>query len=178
MSTNFEFLRGDDFEPEYLSREEPIQNRRRRSYQKCVNVLVFQEPDLNTLLITPRNGTKDGSLRIGPAAAGYVNPRESYEAAAMRALKDDLFHDQAELPGDINLVKIGKFNYPRDHKTGLFYTVNRGPFPYNHGDIGIIYWQNIDETLRNMKFDPKAYSVHFKNAISRFTEYRSQMNQS
>jgi len=142
---------------------------------RSVNILVFQEPKLENLLIARRSEKQEVSaFKLHPSAGGHVKLGQSYLNAALDELHEELFH-LMELPRDISLVQIAKYkNNTRPtnkENTCLFYTVYAGPFSIDKKEIKEVYWKDFNEVWKDMNSNPKKYTATFLNAMKEFRRF-------
>jgi isopentenyldiphosphate isomerase len=154
---------------------EPFEVVRERGLRRrTVNIFLFQKPDMINTLITQRSAKIEAApLKLQLAAGGHVDAGESYEAAALRELREELFHETV-LPSGLVLVEIDKYKNDKDEKreiTKLYRGVYPGPFSPDPEEVERAYWQNVCEVMKDIERNPGAYTNTIRIAMSRFTNY-------
>lgn len=138
---------------------------------RSVQILLFKEPSLETLLVAQRSSQQETSkLKLHPSVGGHVKLGQSYLEAAREELREELFYGLSELPTGIELVEVSRYkNDSREtnqENTCLFYTVYSGVLIPDPAEIKVIQWQNIYEVKEFMAKNPKNYTKTFLNAMN------------
>jgi 8-oxo-dGTP pyrophosphatase MutT (NUDIX family) len=137
------------------------------------NILVFEQPDLRKTLVTRRSAmVKNAPLKLS-LSGGHVNSGESYETAARRELKEELFY-RLDLPNGIILVEIARYvdyNPEKKENLALFYTEFPGPFSPDPEEVAEVYWQDRHQVWEDITRNPGNYTSTIAVAMRKLKEY-------
>lgn len=145
---------------------------------RSVQVLVFREPDLETLLVSQRNQGMVSGGKFHTSAGGHVKLGQTYEQAALEELGEELFCNMRELPSGIVLVEVTRYKNDtrktNKENTGLSYAVYDGPFSPDPEEIASIDWVSRHRIWQDMLLNPDKYTQTFINAILEFKKWRGK----
>ncbi len=145
--------------------------------RRGAGVLVFTDAALTKLVVQKRSAT----LMIDPnklttSASGHLDAGESYDAAALRELHEELFHGR-EMPA-LSLNLIRKFSLEegprRSAFVALYYTVHPGPFFPDPAEIESISIVELEGLRKDMKAHPEKYWVGLVKEIGLFDEWMAK----
>lgn len=145
--------------------------------RRGAGVLVFTDTSLTRLVVQKRSA----KLRIEPnkltsSASGHLDAGESYDAAALRELHEELFHGR-EMPA-LSLNLIRRFSIEegprRSAFVALYCTVYAGPFFPDPAEIASITVVGLDELRLDMKAHPERYWSGFIEEIGLFDEWMAK----
>lgn len=111
------------------------------------------------LLIHRRSAAKDEfPLRYTSSASGHVDAGESYDAAAVRELREEL---GVELPLTY-VTKIRGGPETANEHTVLYRGLSDGPFSPDPHEIECIEWRTVDEITKGIVFHPDDFTPPFR----------------
>ncbi|MGE0377680.1 MAG: NUDIX domain-containing protein, partial [Planctomycetaceae bacterium] len=124
---------------------------------RAVHIWVFRSD--GRLLIHLRSKTKDEyPLRYTSSASGHVDAGETYDAAVVRELRE-------ELGVELRLTRLvmipGGPNTANEH-TVLYRCESDGPFSTDPGEIARIEWRTIDEIAARIDRHPDDFTPPFR----------------
>lgn len=146
---------------------------------RSVGILVFDKPDLETLLICERSHLQAVSpLKLHSSAAGHTKLGQSYLDAALDELREELFYGMEQLPSGITLVHTVTFrneSRPTNREiVQLFHAVYPGPFSPDYQEVERLFWQDCHETWQDMQKNPNRYAFTFRKVLAEFRKYRGE----
>lgn len=171
---------------EVVGSSEFIEAHKKGLRHRSIQILVFQESDLENLLVSQRSkDSKSAPLKFGPSVGGHVDSGQSYLEAARKELGEELFAGE-ELP-DIDLVEVSKYPNVTTYKVPgdtdsvnreiscLFYAVHNRLFKVGE-EFGRVFWENRHKVLQAMKNSPEDYTPSFVNAMEKLEEFLSELS--
>lgn len=139
---------------------------------RSVQVLVFKEQDLETLLVAQRIREIVSGGKFHPSVGGHVKSGQSYLEAGLDELREELFYEMTELPRGITLVEVAKYQNDsrptNKENTYLYYCVYEGPFSHDPTEIESIEWLSRHRVWNDMLLNPNKYTQTFVNAMHQF----------
>ena len=143
----------------------------RNLYTRSVHILL--ENQRGELLICKRPETKKAYPNLYTSSAGgHVEEGESYTAAAIRELREEL---------DIStpLTDAGRFDVVNETERAIHWlyvgkiesNVNLSTDPY---EIGSIHFWGVDELWKNVTQNPKRYAPSFLKAFHQFLVWKGK----
>ncbi len=148
---------------------------------RAVHVFFFRDDSYQELDIVLRSRRKLLSpLLWHSTVSGHVNYGEQYKDAAYRETREEMFHNQDELPVGFHLEEICSFhNDWRDHNgrnkenVRLFRTVYDGLVDYDRAEIETKMFRPVEDIRRDMldRNLRRRYSPDFKNAFEAYVAH-------
>jgi len=122
-------------------------------------ILVFKDNSYTETIIQKRSMkiSNPGKLCI---PGGHLSSGEDYITGAKRELQEELFHWQ-ELPKEIEFEELFKIKKSTDHDyefNVVYRVVHLGPFSKDPDEVEDYFFEDIKETLKKIKTEPKNYT--------------------
>ncbi len=131
---------------------------------RAVHVLIFNDED--ELFMQKRSANKDTWPGAWDSScSGHVDSGESYEAAALRELEEELGW-QPDGPLE-HLFKLHPCEETGNEFIEIYRVTGTGPFRLNTEEIEIGEWMNVPNLLQRIEYTPKRFSSAFRLVMER-----------
>ena len=157
---------------------------KRGAWHRSVHIFIFDNQDLEELLLQLRSGKKkQGSLQYQTSAAGHVDEGESYKKAGWRETREELAFGKARLPRGLTLYKGPKIInrtrfgsgesavYNREH-VQIYWGVSpegkNTEYFFDRAETETILWKPVEEVERDVKNEERRnnYTPDFRNVFA------------
>ncbi len=164
-------------EDEVIGQEDFIVVHSQGLRHRSVQILVIEYPDYriqsSRMLVAERSKKQEASaLKLHCPVGGHVRAGETYLDAALRQYREELFHENLDLPMGVMLNELQRYKNDsrptNKENTCLFLTQMSGPFFPDPKEISRLFWQEPEELYDDMRHNPDNYTHTFKTAVDNY----------
>ncbi|MBI2023210.1 NUDIX domain-containing protein [Candidatus Giovannonibacteria bacterium] len=110
------------------------------------------------------------------SSAGHVDVGESYLEAAKRELSEELGVSGVDLLEIGSAAAIDIYNNFKSNHIMKIFVSRAKPVNINHEEVTNVFWQNPNETLKDMVLNTNKYAGGFKSSIKVILDYLNKSN--